>query len=164
MKCQHCGKNEVTFMYQSNINGHVAEQHLCSRCAEEAGYTRMMAAGSRRLMDSFRGDRWLRGGLLGTWPSMLAWPQRDSFWQEDPFEDFFRQMPVLGVAQKQAASEEKEPLNQEEQGYFSYLRQRNALQQEQKRAIKEENFERAAQLRDEIRALEESHKEEKHSA
>ena len=37
----------------------------------------------------------------------------------------------------------------------------NALKLEQKKAIHEENFERAAQLRDEIHKLEEAHKEAK---
>ena len=46
---------------------------------------------------------------------------------------------------------------------FSYLRQLNALKLEQKKAIHEENFERAAQLRDEIHKLEEAHKEAKES-
>ena len=35
----------------------------------------------------------------------------------------------------------------------------NALKQAQKKAIHEENFEQAAQLRDEIHQLEEAHKE-----
>ena len=25
MKCENCGKNEVTFVYRSNVNGHVEE-------------------------------------------------------------------------------------------------------------------------------------------
>ena len=28
MKCENCGKNEVTFVYQSNVNGQVEEKHL----------------------------------------------------------------------------------------------------------------------------------------
>ena len=43
------------------------------------------------------------------------------------------------------------------------MRQLNALKLEQKKAIHEENFERAAQLRDEIHKLEEAHKEAKES-
>lgn len=35
MKCEHCGKNEVTFVYQSNVNGQVTEKHLCGECAEK---------------------------------------------------------------------------------------------------------------------------------
>ena len=43
------------------------------------------------------------------------------------------------------------------------LRQLNALKLEQKKAVHEENFERAAQLRDEIHKLEEAHKEARES-
>ena len=50
-------------------------------------------------------------------------------------------------------------MSSEEQSRFSYLRQVNALKQAQKKAIHEENFEQAAQLRDEIHLLEEAHKE-----
>mgnify|MGYP000778584824 CR=1 FL=1 len=44
MKCENCGKNEVTFIYQSNINGQVTEKHLCSECAEKLGLTRQALA------------------------------------------------------------------------------------------------------------------------
>ena len=39
-------------------------------------------------------------------------------------------------------------------GHFAQIRQRNALRHELKKAIHEENFERAAEIRDELRALE----------
>ena len=35
MKCQHCGKHEATFYYQSTVNGRTAQAHLCAACAEE---------------------------------------------------------------------------------------------------------------------------------
>lgn len=38
MKCQKCGRNDVNFHYSSNINGCVTEEHLCSDCAAESGY------------------------------------------------------------------------------------------------------------------------------
>jgi len=38
MKCQECGKNEVSFHYSSNVNGSVTETHLCSDCAAKSGY------------------------------------------------------------------------------------------------------------------------------
>lgn len=50
MKCENCGKNEVTFIYQSNVNGQVTEKHLCSECAEKLGLTRQVAARSQRMM------------------------------------------------------------------------------------------------------------------
>ena len=41
------------------------------------------------------------------------------------------------------------------------LRQNNALKLEMKKAVHQENFERAAELRDQIRSLEAAHKEQK---
>ena len=75
MKCEHCGKNEVTFVYRSNINGTVEEHHLCSQCAEKLGYTQRVQAGGRSLMQNFFG----RNSLLGS-----------GF-----FDDFFVPMPSL---------------------------------------------------------------------
>jgi len=38
MKCQKCGNNEVNFSYSSNVNGNKTEMNLCSKCATESGY------------------------------------------------------------------------------------------------------------------------------
>ncbi|MFR6039928.1 MAG: UvrB/UvrC motif-containing protein [Dysosmobacter welbionis] len=73
-------------------------------------------------------------------------------------------MPALSASpvQQQEAKQEKkttgrpggpEPL--------AYLRQMNALKLEMKKAVHQENFERAAELRDQIRSLEAAHKEQK---
>ena len=43
MKCENCGKNEVTFVYHSNINGKVEEKHLCGECAQQMGYMKKLA-------------------------------------------------------------------------------------------------------------------------
>ncbi len=37
MLCQSCGKNEAVFHYKSSINGNVTEQHLCRDCAAALG-------------------------------------------------------------------------------------------------------------------------------
>ena len=47
MKCEHCGKNEVTFMYRSSVNGNVTERHLCGECAEKLGYTHQQLCAKR---------------------------------------------------------------------------------------------------------------------
>ena len=52
-------------------------------------------------------------------------------------------------------------MGQEEQSRFSYMRQMNALKLELKKAVHQENFERAAELRDQIKSLEAAHKEQK---
>lgn len=160
MKCENCGKNEVTFVYQSNINGQVEEKHLCAECAEKLGYTQRLAAQHQRMMRGF--DSFFDGGFLedlfSPMPSLL---NRRGWLLEDPFDDFFADMPALGPAKRETAKEEKRDslVDHEEQGRFARMRQMNALRMEMKKAVHQEDFERAAELRDQIRALEAEHKE-----
>ncbi len=166
MKCENCGKNEVTFVYRSNINGQVEEKHLCSECAEKLGYSQRLAAAPRRMMQDFFG-----GSLFGStfddlfrMPSLLG---RRSWLLDDPFDDFFTDMPVLSPApaqkeeQTQAQEKKEDLVGKEEQSRFAYMREMNALKMEMKKAVHREDFERAAELRDQIRKLEEEHKENK---
>lgn len=163
MKCEHCGKNEVTFVYQSNVNGQVTEKHLCSECAEKLGYTQRLAAQHQRMMQGF--GSFFDGGFLEDFfspmPSLL---NRRGWLLEDPFDDFFADMPALGPAKQETARQEEKKdglVDHEEQGRFARMRQMNALRMEMKKAVHQENFERAAELRDQIRALEAEHKESK---
>ena len=163
MKCENCGKNEVTFIYQSNINGKVEEKHLCSECAEKLGYTQKIAAHNQRMMQNFFG-----GSLFGNnffddffspMPTLMG---RMNRLLEDPFDDFFTSMPALGAAPAQQENQKQDDLvGQEDQNWFAYQRKMNALRMEMKKAVHQENFERAAQLRDEIHQLEAEHKESK---
>ena len=162
MKCENCGKNEVTFVYRSNVNGHVEEKHLCSDCAEKLGYTQRLGAQSQRMMQSFFGNS-LFGG--SSFFNDFFSPSLMGRMLEDPFDDFFAEMPALSaspVQQQEAKQEKKDDLvGQEDQSRFAYLRQMNALKLEMKKAVHQENFERAAELRDQIRSLEAAHKEQK---
>ena len=146
MKCENCGKNEVTFVYQSNVNGHVTEKHLCADCAAKLGYTQKLAAQSQRMMQGFFG-----GGLLEDfftpYPSLLS---RMNRMLEDPFDDFFADMPALGAPVEQRQEAQKSPDTLLE-GAMEGLRT-----MEMQKAVGEENFERAAELRDQIHALEQN--------
>lgn len=161
MKCENCGKNEVTFVYQSNINGNVTEKHLCSECAEKLGYTRKIAAHSQRMMQNFFGNSFF-DDFFSSMPSLIS---RMNRMLEDPFDDFFTDMPALGAApaqqQEQPQQKQDSLVGKEEQSRFAYMRQLNALRIEMKKAVHQENFERAAELRDQIKDLEAQHKESK---
>ena len=166
MKCENCGKNEVTFIYQSNINGKVTEKHLCSECAEKLGYTQKIAARNRSMKQSFFGGSLLGNGFFDDFfspmPSLMG---RSGWLLEDPFDDFFAEMPALSAAPVQQQEEQQKQqydlVGKEEQSRFAYMRQVNALKLEMKKAVHQENFERAAQLRDQIHQLEAEHKESK---
>ena len=161
MKCENCGKNEVTFVYQSNINGKVTEKHLCSECAEKLGYPQKIAAHSQRMMQNFFGNSIFGNSFFDDFFSPV--PSLMGRMLEDPFDDFFADMPALGAAPAKQEEQKKEDdlVDREEQGRFAYLRQMNALKMEMKKAVHQENFERAAELRDEIHKLESEHKEQK---
>ena len=162
MKCENCGKNEVTFVYQSNIHGKVTEKHLCSECAEKLGYAKHLASQSQRIMQGF--NSMFGGGFFDDFfapmPSLLG---RMNRMLENPFDDFFTDMPALSAATEQKDPQESQKqenlVDQEAQNRFSYVRQMNALKMEMKKAVHQENFERAAELRDQIRALEAQHKD-----
>lgn len=163
MKCENCGKNEVTFVYRSNINGEVTEKHLCSECAEKLGYSQKIAAHSQRMMQNFFGNSFF-DDFFSPMPSLMG---RMTRMLEDPFDDFFADMPALGAAparqEDQGQQKQDDLVGKEDQGRFAYMRQMNALKMEMKKAVHQENFERAAELRDQIRALEAGHKEQKES-
>ena len=155
MKCEHCGKNEVTFVYQSNVNGRVTEKHLCAECAEKLGYTQRLAAYSQRMTRNLFG-----GGLFEDFftpvPSLLGGLSR---MLENPFDDFFADMPALGApaeAKQEAPKSQDTLLEQEEQNKISRERQLNALRMEMQKAVSEEKFERAAELRDQIHSMEQN--------
>ena len=81
--------------------------------------------------------------------------RRNRFFGEDLFDDFFREMPALGSGTpEETPKAEEKTVSEEESGHFAQIRQRNALRHELKKAIHEENFERAAEIRDELRAME----------
>lgn len=161
MKCENCGKNEVTFVYQSNINGKVTEKHLCSECAEKLGYTQKIAAHSQRMMQNFFGNSLFGSSFFDDFFSPV--PSLMGRMLEDPFDDFFTDMPALCAApvQQEAQKKTDDLVGKEEQSRFAYMRKLNALKMEMKKAVHQENFERAAELRDEIHALEAEHKENK---
>ena len=151
MKCENCGRNEANFVYRSSINGRTEEHHLCQACAEKLGYTRSFFDQRPSLMDSFFGNN----SFFGSMPSLMGGML------ESPFDDFFDEMPAIGAVPVQEVQKDRKDnlMSCEDQSRFSYLRQMNALKHAQKKAIHEEDFERAAELRDEIHKLEEAHKE-----
>lgn len=139
MKCQHCGKNEATFYYQSTVNGRTTQAHLCAACAEELGYARSWETMHR---DFFRS------------PFSLL---RDSFF-DAAAQRLLTEFPAPGntLAEAEAVTaprEEGNLLSQEECRAYDLQRRRNALQLQLEQAVAAENYEEAARIRDELRAL-----------
>lgn len=163
MKCKHCGKNEATFYYKSNINGQVTEQHLCGECARELGYAGSIEEEFSRFGEMQREMFHSFDDLFLPMPALMG-SIASPF--ERMFGGFDRMLPQLntGTASQEsqcAAPAEHAPVqsqndlvSEEEHKALDCQRRVNALRHEMEQAVRMENFERAAQLRDEIHAIE----------
>ena len=145
MKCERCGKNEATFYDKSSINGKVTELHLCPECAEALGYTESLRSTWRRPLSLFDDDFFSRPfGLLeplfdGFGTRLLTeFPQPD---QPDAEVSIPTPQPRRGL------------VSDEEQKALQSERRRNALRSQLDAAVREERYEDAARLRDELRSL-----------
>ena len=145
MLCQHCKKNEATTHVKTMVNGKYAEYRLCPECAHELGYDSMFT--------DFSADF---GGLLSSFfsnalPAISGATHCDTCGSTlndikrtgkvgcaDCYDTFFSVNEEENKSDNDASSEDKI----------------GSLRAELKEAIEKENFERAAQLRDEIKGLE----------
>jgi len=151
MKCQNCGKNEVSFHYTSNVNGAVTETHLCSECAMQAGYDVESMFDLGNMFDdllplsSMFGNR---GGISGFMPLAVPMVSTDRL---VPFR--VRPRPALDrqrIAKGCECCTETKKEHVEVDETMSKLRELNV---ELRAAIESENFERAAEIRDQIKEL-----------
>lgn len=143
MKCEHCGVNDATFYCKTSVNGRVNQTHLCHECAEKLGYTQSlqqaMRRGQRRLFDPFAllGDfGMMPRAMLSEFPAPTETGGAESAPQSD----------LVDAIEAQKLQE---------------TRRRNALRAQLENAIAEERYEDAAKLRDQLKALDTAHTEEK---
>jgi len=134
MNCQHCLAKEANFHYRSNINGEIREQHLCADCAQAAQNGLFAGALAGPLESLF-------GGRPGFAPL-----RRNTETAGRPVYVPYRTAEPVGDAHPGVPLEADVTLKQR--------RERNCLHQELQKAVETENFERAAELRDEIHHLE----------
>ncbi len=167
MLCQHCQKNEATTHVKTMINGEYAEYRLCPECAHEMGYDSMFP--------DFTADF---GGLLGSFLS-AALPARSGATHcklcgstmndikktgkvgcSECYDTFFSElMPTIRNVHGNTEHIGKRPVIEYETVEDDKPEQQEdkkleSLKAELKQAIEDENFERAAELRDKIKELE----------
>ena len=174
MMCQNCGKNEVTFRYTQVINGVKKEFNLCDNCARELGLKDMSFSMpinfSSFFSDFFNDNTSMFPSIMGaqTLQCKTCGTTFDDFINSgefgcgncyDLFED--RISPILKNLQganrhvgrgyreietKNCNSARKVAPKKEE----SKL---DKLQKDLQKAIKDERYEDAAKIRDEIKKL-----------
>lgn len=163
MKCEKCGKNEATVYIKNEINGKKVEANLCADCAGELGYMQSMNPFS--VMSSFFGGFFPEFGV-----------------EERPALGGGAKCPVCGMPASEIArtgyagcsecyktfGSVIEPIVRRIHGDVHHTgsvpgsagaevarkRKLHDLRHDLKDAIKNEEFEKAASLRDEIRGLE----------
>ena len=167
MMCQNCGKNEAVFHYKSNINGEVTEQHLCSECASALGYDNMSVFKPHDFFGSMLSDIFgtslpQPGSLVPR--GVLACPLCGSTARDiqntgkvgcaqcyDVFSDLLT--PYVRRIHGNARHSGKIP---ESAGHeLKTKREIASLKSQLAEAIENQEFEKAAELRDSIKALEE---------
>ena len=181
--CQNCGKNEVTFKYTQVINGVKKEMNLCDKCARELGLKDMNFSMpinfssflsdffndySDSLLPSFMGTQTLQCKSCGnTFDDFVNRGEFGCSSCYDLFED--RITPILrnlqgatrhigrGYKEITPSTGEKAPIKKESKKEESKLEK---LQKDLQKAIKDERYEDAAKIRDEIKQLEKN-KEDK---
>lgn len=151
MKCTNCGKNEVSFYYTSNINGNVTKKALCAECAEKLGYTESagsMFARSERMMSDMM-DGFFGRALRPFTPLDLFAPEMFALpgWAEKKQE---HECGCGGSCGCEDKPEEKANVDSE----LSRRREINALRHQMHMAARNEEYEKAAELRDRLKQLE----------
>lgn len=151
MKCEKCN-NEAVFHLQSNINGEKSEVHLCSDCASKEGYGRMMQSPV------------LTGFFSGPFGSLMGGFLRSPFGSFDALASGFLGHGLSAAPAPSASDTAAEPVKNEKDRCANIpenagedLRKKRELcllRNQLEEAVCRQEFEKAAGLRDQIRALE----------
>ena len=147
MKCQKCGKNEVNFHYSSNVNGCVTQTQLCSECAAESGYDigRMFDFGN--IFDGLFPIRGLSDGFVPMAIPMMRTSTVFPFTMQ-PLIGMIDNTGTCGCGCGETTPKEKNIEVDEK------MTKRRELNMQMRTAVENEEFEKAAELRDKIKELE----------
>ena len=154
--CDRCKKNEATSYFRSTVNGVTTEEHLCSACAAEKGLSfPSFTSFASPFTAGFNPFAFL-GGEVGSaarcplcGSSFAELQQRGRMGCPECYKTFRRELsPTLkslhGAVQHTGRMQGGDPKREQ-------LRQLHAQLDS---CVREQNYERAAQLRDEIKRLE----------
>ncbi len=158
MLCQNCGKNEVNFRYTQVINGEKREIALCDKCAKKLGLESLDF--SREIEDLFNMSfaesflpSFARTNMLGS-RNLGTIFNNDIF--SNPFFGEVRQEPEQIETTSGLNDAEKQDVLKDIENATKKNKQENKkqkLESELEKAIKEERYEDAAKIRDEIKKL-----------
>ena len=153
MKCQKCGTNESNFHHSRNIDGNVTETHLCAQCAMELGYDVEQMFNQNQFMDlgNILGGMFAIGnGNSGFMPQGIPATQAKAI----PSLIMF---PMMGMNEQPAgcgcgcgsSTAPGQNIEVDEE-----MKARRELNAQMRLAVDNEDFEKAAQIRDKIKEIE----------
>ena len=158
MLCQNCRKNEVNFRYTQVINGEKREIALCDKCAKKLGLESLDF--SKEIEDLFNMSfaesflpSFARTNMLGS-RNLGTIFNNDIF--NNPFFEEVSQEPEQIETTSSLSDDEKQDVLKDIENATRKNKQDNKkqkLESELEKAIKEERYEDAAKIRDEIKKL-----------
>ena len=149
MKCEKCGK-DANFFYSSTVNGKHEEHCYCADCAKEAGFENAFRFEPMQMFDGFFDDFFaparlpsLFDGFGGMFGRMMA-PTLPRFFIAEPQRE-----------QRTAPQSEAETKVPADAGAdVKARREREALKAQLDEAVAAEDYEKAIEIRDQLRKLE----------
>ncbi|MFW6268982.1 MAG: UvrB/UvrC motif-containing protein [Bacillota bacterium] len=164
MLCQNCGEKEATVHLTKIINGEKTEVYLCEECAEEKGklsfesdnpfsFQNLLAGILNPQIESFtHSTTKLTCDNCGL--TYKEFSENGLFGCSECFEAFGDRLDPL-VKRIHGSKNHKGKVPKRKGGKLRIKSEIQDLRKEMEKAVEKENFEKAADLRDEIHELEE---------
>lgn len=166
MLCQNCAKAQATTHIKRVVNGETTQHHLCSQCAGELGYTDMFSGFAPLSLSDFFSDFLSDVSRKAVGAKVERCPRCGNSFQDivresklgcaECYRIFYDKLQpslerihgrVLHAGKKVEVTHDEQPVPTKEE-------QLAKLREMLDEAIRTQEFEQAAKLRDEIRALE----------
>lgn len=166
MLCSKCNKNEANFHYQSITNGKVSKFHLCSECAKEMGFLKEKEIFPK--VPNIFADFLSLEPMFTPLKSEMVCPscnesfdkiKKSGFLGCEKCYEHFSSLVENILSKIQPSTTHKGKLSGEEGKRIEKENELKNLKEELKRAVIDENYEKACILRDKIKDMEK--KEEK---
>ncbi len=167
MKCDKC-ENEAMLHYQSEINGEKSEYHLCADCAKAEGFGELLDFKPRSMFDGFLSDSFFSRpmSLIDSFFSSPFGMLSDGFFGSRMLAPTIALPRVMikvddegskgecSCKSTETAEKKSDNIPESVNDELRTKRELHQLRHELKCAIRNEEFEKAAELRDKIRELE----------